>query len=59
MSPGITTAVPRARLRAEIEARKQRLKEILRAPIRVSRAPKDQDEASPNPKTKPRRPKLG
>src|SRR5207245_11189337 len=54
MSPGITTAVPRARMRAEIEARKQRLQEILRPPIRVSRPPKDQEGPGPTPKTKPR-----
>lgn len=57
--PGIATAVPRARLRAEIEARKQRLKEILRPPIRVSPSPKDQEGPGPTPKTRSRRPKLG
>jgi len=56
---GTSTAVPRARLRAEIEARRKRLREMVRPPIRVGGAPKDREEPSQPPKTKPRRPKLG
>ena len=58
-SLGIATAVPRERLRAEIEARKQRLQEMLRPRIRVNRAPKDQEDQGATSKSKPRRPKLG
>lgn len=57
-------AVPRSELRGQIEARKRRLQELLRPPVRVARAeaPSDSAEKSSDtnkPPNKKRRPKLG